>query len=357
MDAPIARTHYVARVAPRLCTSPDAAEHVVAALLGAEVAAADARGPPSPSDMTAFHALEAPAIGVRDYVRRLAAYSFASTTCLLAAVHYVQRAAAADRRLAPSSLSVHRLLITATVLAAKFFDDVTYSMGYYAKVGGLPVKELAYLELRLLAVLRFKLHITPAGFHTLERDLLASLCFVPRPLAADAAAVVSAARIAPIPTFYCECLHTDDVYGLWLPHPAPAAHMLPSFETLASPCSTPPRAASPPQSQHGALTRYPSDASAISVDPHYDDARRTNDEGSGPLSRYASTASTVTSEGSSCTDDSMCSESGFSASPDWADQCMDRFPFHKRAAVVRDEWPSRSRARLDAGAHRDHSRD
>ena len=42
-----------------------------------------------------------------------------------------------------SSLNVHRLLITAIMLASKFFDDVYYNNAYYARVGGTSNAEVA----------------------------------------------------------------------------------------------------------------------------------------------------------------------------------------------------------------------
>ena len=41
-----------------------------------------------------------------------------------------------------SNLSVHRLSFLAMMLSAKFHDDVSYSNNYYAKVGGLSIKEV-----------------------------------------------------------------------------------------------------------------------------------------------------------------------------------------------------------------------
>ena len=39
-------------------------------------------------------------------------------------------------------LQVHRLLITAIMLASKFFDDVYYNNAYYARVGGISNSEV-----------------------------------------------------------------------------------------------------------------------------------------------------------------------------------------------------------------------
>ena len=38
-----------------------------------------------------------------------------------------------------TSLTVHRLLITAVMLAAKLMDDKYYNNAYYAKIGGVAI--------------------------------------------------------------------------------------------------------------------------------------------------------------------------------------------------------------------------
>lgn len=71
-----------------------------------------------------------------------------------------------------NSLSVHRLLLAAVLLATKFIDDVLYDNAHFAKVGGLDVKELNMLELDMLKVLNFRLFIEPEEFEAFEELLL-----------------------------------------------------------------------------------------------------------------------------------------------------------------------------------------
>lgn len=71
-----------------------------------------------------------------------------------------------------NSLSVHRLLLTAVLVATKVIDDVLYDNAHFAKVGGLDVKELNMLELDMLKVLNFRLFIKPEEFEAFEEQLL-----------------------------------------------------------------------------------------------------------------------------------------------------------------------------------------
>lgn len=155
-----------------LITSPSAMVAVLAANIQAKVSRSDALPRPRYEDMTVFHALESPGISVHDYVARVAKYAFCSNACLVAAYHYMCTAMKKDRKLGLSSLSFHRLFVTSVVLACKYFDDVSYNLTYYAKVGGLPCKELINLEVELLKILDFRLSVTDSEFITIENKLI-----------------------------------------------------------------------------------------------------------------------------------------------------------------------------------------
>lgn len=128
--------------------------------------------PPEPS---VFHALQPPSITPVEYLLRLARYSFCSRSVFVAAFYYLERIAALDAvDLIINSLSLHRLLLTAVLLATKVFDDVLYDNAHFAKVGGLDVKELNMLELDMLKVLNFRVHISADDFEAFERKLLSS---------------------------------------------------------------------------------------------------------------------------------------------------------------------------------------
>ncbi len=59
---------------------------------------------------------------------------------------------------------MHRLLITAVLVAAKFLDDSYFNNAYYAKVGGISLEEMNALEVDFLLRLDFRLHVQPEAF-------------------------------------------------------------------------------------------------------------------------------------------------------------------------------------------------
>lgn len=67
---------------------------------------------------------------------------------------------------------MHRVVITAILLGAKFFDDAYYNNAYYAKVGGVLVSEMNGLEVDFLFRINFSLHVTPELFEKYREELL-----------------------------------------------------------------------------------------------------------------------------------------------------------------------------------------
>lgn len=63
-----------------------------------------------------------------------------------------------------NSKNVHRLLLTANVISAKYQDDFFYKNSYYANVGGVNVALLNTLELEFLAMIGFNCHVEEGTF-------------------------------------------------------------------------------------------------------------------------------------------------------------------------------------------------
>jgi len=128
-----------------------------------------ARG--DPGQVTKFHALKAPGIGILQYLERIHKYASCSSECFILALIYIDRLIQRNNFLL-TELNVHRVVITAVLLAAKFFDDAYYNNAYYAKVGGVLVSEMNGLEVDFLFRINFSLHATPELFEKYRAELL-----------------------------------------------------------------------------------------------------------------------------------------------------------------------------------------
>ncbi|PWA75286.1 cyclin-P3-1 [Artemisia annua] len=113
--------------------------------------------------LTVFHGSRAPELTIKEYIDRIFKYARCSPSCFVVAQVYMDRFVQCGN-VNLTSLSVHRLLITSIMLAAKFIDDAFYNNAYYAKVGGVTTAELNRLEMKFLFGLDFRLHVSLRTF-------------------------------------------------------------------------------------------------------------------------------------------------------------------------------------------------
>ncbi|CAD6248259.1 unnamed protein product [Miscanthus lutarioriparius] len=151
---------------------------VLAGLLERAAERGDAEGEGAAAASAAFRGRALPGIPVRRYVERIYRYAGCSPACFVVAYVYLDRLArgrGADEEdggggeeapvsVGIDSYTVHRLLITSVLVAAKFMDDRHYNNAYFARVGGVELSEMNALELHLLFALRFRLNVAPDTF-------------------------------------------------------------------------------------------------------------------------------------------------------------------------------------------------
>jgi hypothetical protein len=104
--------------------------------------------------------------------RRIHKYASCSNECFVLALIYIDRLIQRNNFLL-TDLNVHRVVITAILLAAKFFDDAYYNNAYYSKVGGVLVSEMNGLEVDFLFRINFSLHVPPELFEKYKAELMA----------------------------------------------------------------------------------------------------------------------------------------------------------------------------------------
>ncbi|KAJ2827511.1 cyclin-like protein interacting with PHO85 [Coemansia sp. 'formosensis'] len=127
------------------------------------------------NDITPFHSRAVPAISVHDYLERVAKFVCLENDSLIAVLVYLDRVTRAQIHrpaLAPSPFNIHRLLITAIVVAHKFNSDIFFNNARYSKVGGIPLAEMNQLELELLFLARFDLKIDAPEIQSIGEWLL-----------------------------------------------------------------------------------------------------------------------------------------------------------------------------------------
>jgi hypothetical protein len=139
--------------------------------------------------LTHFHSRSAPNISILDYLRRIVRFVrvevcnffltlfvlidltvffspfslfFSQKSILLLTLHYIDQICARMPLFTLSSLTCHRFLITAIVVASKGYCDVCCTNTLYAKVGGISVAELNALEREFLRAIDWRLTVSPS---------------------------------------------------------------------------------------------------------------------------------------------------------------------------------------------------
>jgi len=109
---------------------------------------------------TPFDACFASDISIHDYAKRLQTHLYCSDECFILGLVYIDRIMKRDPTFMLTELNVHRLLLAATVVAAKFQDDDVYGNEYYARIGGVSFTELATVETHFFMMLGWSAHVT-----------------------------------------------------------------------------------------------------------------------------------------------------------------------------------------------------
>eukprot|EP00656_Telonema_subtile_P046060 TRINITY_DN52386_c0_g1_i1.p1 TRINITY_DN52386_c0_g1~~TRINITY_DN52386_c0_g1_i1.p1 ORF type:complete len:194 (+),score=11.16 TRINITY_DN52386_c0_g1_i1:88-669(+) len=110
-----------------------------------------------------FRASQQPDISIDKYNERLLAYMRCSKECYVFAFAYLLKAA--SNGVPINERSIHRLWLTALVVAAKARDDFYFNMSYYGQVGGVSRQDMAAMEVRFLVnMIKFDTNVSTAEY-------------------------------------------------------------------------------------------------------------------------------------------------------------------------------------------------
>ena len=118
-----------------------------------------------------FDSAYIPEISVEDYVERIQTYSKCSECVYVVAMIYIDRLIE-GKGMTVTPLNVHRLFITAILLAAKFYDDMSFKNAFYATLGGIEKEEINLLEVDFLNMIKFSLVVSREEYDSYKRVLM-----------------------------------------------------------------------------------------------------------------------------------------------------------------------------------------
>ena len=109
-------------------------------------------------------------ISINDYLERLVKYTQAESSTLIAMLIFIDRLCEYNNFIV-NSFNVFKIIFSSLIMAIKYNEDLYYDNNYYAKVGGLTLKEFNYLEIYYLRLIDFKLYISDDVFETYFRNI------------------------------------------------------------------------------------------------------------------------------------------------------------------------------------------
>ena len=105
-----------------------------------------------------FISRKIPTISIKDFIDRLLKYSKAFKEIIIIILIYLDNICA-KKKINLNYYNIHKLIFGAFISAVKFYEDHLYSMKYYAKLGGISLKEALVLEYEFMSLIDFKLFV------------------------------------------------------------------------------------------------------------------------------------------------------------------------------------------------------
>jgi hypothetical protein len=117
-----------------------------------------------------FDSSSNPPISIIAYLQRIQKFAKCSDAVFIVALIYIDRLIEL-RNIVLTSLNVHRIIITSILLASKTTDDNSFNNSYFAKLGGLPPKEMNILECEFLLLVNYSLFVLPESYDKYYEEL------------------------------------------------------------------------------------------------------------------------------------------------------------------------------------------
>ena len=112
-----------------------------------------------------------PHITIYDYIERLYKYSKVSDEIFILTLIYIDRICFLYK-IKLNYFNIHKLFLASFIVAIKYHEDSYYSMKFYAKLCGVPLKEMLHLEYEFLKLIRFNLFVSEALFNKYKDNIL-----------------------------------------------------------------------------------------------------------------------------------------------------------------------------------------
>lgn len=100
-----------------------------------------------------------PSIKIKDYLEQLYKFGKMEGSSLILMVIYIDRFCNINK-IKLSHQIIHKLILSALIVAIKYNEDEMFSLKMYSRIGGVTQAELSFLELCFITCIDFNLYIT-----------------------------------------------------------------------------------------------------------------------------------------------------------------------------------------------------
>ena len=112
-----------------------------------------------------------PSLSIKDYLTRLSQFTKINESTIILILIYIDRIGKINKFIL-TYRNIYKLILASMVIAIKYNEDNFFSSEVYAKLGGLSVLELNYLEFQFLILIKFSLFIEKDLFNKYYYNLL-----------------------------------------------------------------------------------------------------------------------------------------------------------------------------------------
>ena len=112
-----------------------------------------------------------PSLSIKDYLTRLSQFTKINESTIILILIYIDRIGKINKFIL-TYRNIYKLILASMIIAIKYNEDNFFSSEVYAKLGGLSVPELNYLEFQFLILIKFSLFIEKDLFDKYYYNLL-----------------------------------------------------------------------------------------------------------------------------------------------------------------------------------------
>ena len=121
--------------------------------------------------LKSFISKKIPSVSIFDYIERLSKYGRANEEICIFILIYLDKICAMHR-INLNYYIIHKLILASFVCSVKFHEDEYYSIGFYAKLGGVSKKDAINLEYEFISLMDFKLFVNQELYNKYCNNLI-----------------------------------------------------------------------------------------------------------------------------------------------------------------------------------------